>query len=49
MLYKKNLIASVAEWLRAWDTLAMFEAIRCAGSREFDLRPGQYSRMSFSS
>ena len=33
----------------------MFEAtvcglkLRCAGGREFDPRPGQYSRMSFSS
>ena len=35
----------VAEWLRAWDTLTMFEA----GGREFDPRPGHYSRMSFSS
>ena len=41
--------ASVAEWLRAWDTLTMFEAIQCAGGREFNPRPGQYSRMSFSS
>ena len=41
--------------IRAWDTLTMFEAtvcglkLRCAGGREFDPRPGQYSRMSFSS
>ena len=33
----------------AWDTLTMFEGIRCAGGREFNPRPGQYSRMSFSS
>ena len=39
---------SVAEWLRAWDTLTMFEAM-VAGGREFNPRPGQYSRMSFSS
>ena len=30
------------------DTLAMFEAT-VAGGREFEPRPGQYSRMSFSS
>ena len=30
--------ASMAKW--AWDTLAM-------GGREFNLRPGHYSRMSF--
>ena len=41
-----NLTASVAEWLRAWDTLTMFEA---AGGREFNPRPGQCSMMSFSS
>ena len=29
----------MAEWLRAWDTLAR--------AREFDPRPGHYSRMSF--
>ena len=41
--------ASVAEWLRAWDTLTMFRSLklRCAGGREFNPRPGQYSRMSF--
>ena len=41
----------MAEWLRAWDNLTMFEAMvcRCAGGRGFDPRPGQYSRMSFSS
>ena len=38
--------ASVAEWLRAWDTLTMFEA---TGGREFDPRSGHYSRISFSS
>ncbi len=27
----------------------MFEATVCAGGREFNPRPGQYSRMSFSS
>ena len=40
--------AAVAEWVRAWDTLTIFE-LRCVGGREFDPRPGQYSRMSFSS
>ena len=30
----------MAELLRAWDTLE-------AGDREFDPRPGHYSRMSF--
>ena len=35
--------ASMAEWLRACLKL------RCAGGREFNPRPGQYSRMSFSS
>ena len=39
---------AVAEWLRAWDTLTIFEAT-CAGGREFDLRPRQYNRMRFSS
>ena len=34
----------MAEWLRAWHTLIMFE-----GGREFDPQPGQYSRISFSS
>ena len=34
----------MAEWLRAWDTMTMFE-IRCAGGREFDPRPGQYTRV----
>ena len=29
-----------------WDTLTMFVAV---GGREFEPRPGQYSRMSFSS
>ena len=29
--------ASVAEWIR----------LRCAGGREFNPRPGQYSSMSF--
>ena len=38
----------MAEWLRAWDTLTMFEVL-CAGGREFNPRLGQYSRMSFSS
>ena len=37
----------VAEWLRAWDTLTIFESTVCGG-REFNPRPGQYSRMSFS-
>ena len=32
----------------AWDTLTMFEATVCGG-REFDPRPGQHRRMSFSS
>ena len=41
--------AAMAEWLRAWDTMTMFEATRCAGGREFDPRPEQYSRISFSS
>ena len=27
----------------------MFEAVGCAEGREFEPRPGQYSRMSFSS
>ena len=40
--------AAVAEWLRAWDTLTMFEAT-VAGGREFDPRPGQYCRMNCSS
>ena len=39
----------VAEWVRVWDTLTMFEAIQCAVGHELDPRPGQYSRMSFSS
>ena len=43
----KRLTASVAKWLRAWDTLTMFEATVCG--RSFNPRPGQYSRMSFSS
>ena len=43
-----TLTAAVAEWVRAWDTLPMFEAT-CAEGRKFDPRPGQYSRMSFSS
>ena len=30
-------------------TLTMLEAIRCAGGREFNPRPGQYSRVSCSS
>ena len=38
----------MAKWLRAWDTLTMLK-LRCAGGREFNRRPGQYSRMSFSS
>ena len=38
--------ASMAEWLRAWDTLAIDEVME-AGGREFDPRPGHYSRMSF--
>ena len=29
---------AVAEWLRAWDTLTIFEATVCG--REFDPRPG---------
>ena len=37
----------MAELVGAWDTLNMFEATVCGC--EFDLRPGQYSRMSFSS
>ena len=41
-----KLTAAVAEWLRAWDTLIMFEAT-VSGGREFNARPGQYSRMSF--
>ena len=40
---------SVAEWLRAWDTLTMFEATVCGRSWVGSPRPGQYSRMSFSS
>ena len=32
--------AAVAEWVKACDTLTMFEAMRCAGGREFDPRPG---------
>ena len=36
----------MAEWLRALDTLTK---LLCAGGREFNPRPGQYSRMSFSS
>ena len=32
----------------AWDTLIML-TLRRAEGREFDPRPGQYSRMSFSS
>ena len=35
----------MVEWLRAWDTLATMEA----GGREFNPRPGHYSRMSFES
>ena len=34
--------------VRAWDTLIMLTLRRSEG-REFDPRPGQYSRMSFSS
>ena len=34
--------------VRAWDTLIML-TLRRAEGREFDPRPGQYSRMSFSS
>ena len=33
----------MAEWVRE------VVKLRCAGGREFDPRPGQYSRMSFSS
>ena len=35
------LTASVAEWLRAWDTHGHDEAME-AGGREFDPRPGHY-------
>ena len=35
-------IASMAEWLRVWDTLAMLK-LWSAGGREFDPRPGHYS------
>ena len=28
----RMIIASVAEWLRAWDTLTMFEATMCGRS-----------------
>ena len=40
--------ASMAEWLRAWAVgyLDHDEAME-AGGREFDPRPGHYSRMSF--
>ena len=38
--------ASMAEWLRAWATLGHDEAME-AGGREFDPRPGHYSRMRF--
>ena len=34
--------------INVWDTLVMLTP-RCAEGREFDPRPGQYSRMSFSS
>ena len=34
--------------VRAWNTLIML-ILRRAEGREFDPRPGQYSRMSFSS
>ena len=38
--------ASMAEWLKAWDTLAMMK-LSSAGGHEFAPRPGHYSRMSF--
>ena len=34
--------SAVAEWLRAWGTLTMFEATVCGG-REFDPRPELYN------
>ena len=36
------------EWVRVLDTLPMFEAT-VWGGREFEPRPGQYSRIGFSS
>ena len=41
--------ASVAEWLRAWDTLTMFEATVCGRSWVQSPTGAIYSRMSFSS
>ena len=41
-----SVYASMAEWLWAWDTLATMKLME-AGGREFDPRPGHYSRMSF--
>ena len=39
--------ASIAEWLRARDTLVMMKLWTKAGGRELEPRPGHYSRMSF--
>ena len=36
----------MADWLRSLDTLTMFEAMVAEG-REFNPRPGQYSRKTF--
>ena len=34
--------ASMAEWLRAWDTMVLgHDEVMEAGGREFDPRPGQ--------
>ena len=32
LVHSTNVTASVAEWLRAWDTLTMFEATVCGRS-----------------
>ena len=37
---------SMAEWLMAWDTPGHVEAME-GGGREFEPRPGHYSRMSY--
>ena len=48
IIHRRVLALRVARVVRAWDTLIML-TLRCAEGREFDPRPGQYSRMSFSS
>ena len=41
-----NIAYNMAEWLRAWDTLAMLKPWN-AGSRELESRPGYQSGLSF--